>query len=645
MPDSLYDRLKKMTTTAGQKELFEKALESGRKRDYRRAAELLENLMSETDDFPIALLYLGRSYHALGDYDNAILHLKLFVQRVPGESAGYFFLGRTYLSLGFSRRSIVYFKKALELRPHEPSVLGLLGIAYLKTKRPELASKVLGEALELEEENRKLQVAYLNALSVHAVKEFYSGDLDLARQMFEFLLDQGNDPLFARVYLSMIAKELEDYDTALYQCEQALKLSPKDPLLRFRRAAMLYFTGDKDRAFEELHKLRAVFPDLQTSVFEGDGINKHLALQHFQQGDYRQTVHYGFQVLKSGRADPVMHMLVGESYRNLGEIEKAKNHFTRAIEKDRRALEPRFGLSMILWEQEKYEEMLKELDRIRAIDPDNPTSRYYAVLCICKLGYAPEQTIPLVQEEIRNSGPDPYLFTELGIQYVRGGLAELADKWFKKALLLKPEHREAYTCLLELYTETGNEKEALGVYRDYLQIYPDDTQVRKSFITLLVKREEFTQVIDQIMKFMPYSKGDEQIKRLLALSLRRTRQYTQAAVLYKDLLIQDAENVEFIKSLTYCYLKSGRQDYARQFVQKAAEHIKNCATLFLISGVLLYKNDEFEDALSAFRRAADIAPDDWRAYQNIGHIYKKQGMNSMAQKFISRAEKYRKKTT
>ncbi len=634
-----------MTTTAEQKELFEQALEAGKLRDYRKAVGILEHLTSETDDFPIALLYLGRSYHALGDYDNAILHLKLFVQRVPEESAGFFFLGRAYLSLGFYRRSIIYFKKALELRPHEPSVLGLLGLAYLKIKRPELASKVLGEALELDEGNGKLQVAYLNALSVHAVKEFYSGDMDLAQQMFQFLLEQGNDPLFAHVYLGMIAKEIGDYEGALVHYDKALTISPNDPLLRFRRAAMLYFLGNKDLAFEELGKLRDFFPDLQTSVFEGEGINKHLAIQHFLKGDYRQTVHYGFQVLKTNYGDPVMHMLVGESYRNLGEPEKAKNHFTRAIEKDRKSLEPRFGLSMILWEEENYEEMLKQLDKIRAIDPENQTSRYYAALCICKLGYAPEQTIPLVQEEIRNSGPDPYLFTELGTQYVRGGFEELAEKWFKKALLLKPEHREAYTNLLNLYTETAREEDALETYQKYLDLYPDDSHVRKPYINLLVKHEKFSQVIEQIMKFMPYSKGDAQVKRLLALSLRRTRQYSQAAVLYKDLLVQDAENVEFIKSLTYCYLKSGRQDYARRFVQKAAEHIRNSATLFLISGVLLYKNDDLEEALAAFRHAADIDPEDWRAHQNIGYIYKKQGMKSMAQKFLSRAEAYRKKTT
>jgi len=122
-----------------------------------------------------------------------------------------------------------------------------------------------------------------------------------------------------------------------------------------------------------------------------------------------------------------------------------------------------------------------------------------------------------------------------------------SEKWFKKALLLKPEHREAYTNLLNLYTETAREEDALETYQKYLDLYPDDSHVRKPYINLLVKHEKFSQVIEQIMKFMPYSKGDAQVKRLLALSLRRTRQYSQAAVLYKDLLVQDAENVEFIK--------------------------------------------------------------------------------------------------
>jgi len=48
--------------------LYEQALEAGRRREYRAAARLLQELLVHTDQFPDALLLLGRSYHALADY-------------------------------------------------------------------------------------------------------------------------------------------------------------------------------------------------------------------------------------------------------------------------------------------------------------------------------------------------------------------------------------------------------------------------------------------------------------------------------------------------------------------------------------------------------------------------------------------------
>ena len=60
--------------------LFEEALEAGRKRDYARAVELLTRIVGSTDRFPQALLYLGRAYHALGEYSRAAQALNFYVR-------------------------------------------------------------------------------------------------------------------------------------------------------------------------------------------------------------------------------------------------------------------------------------------------------------------------------------------------------------------------------------------------------------------------------------------------------------------------------------------------------------------------------------------------------------------------------------
>ncbi len=61
--------------------------------------ELLARIVGSTDQFPQAQLYLGRAYHALGEYANAAQVLGFYVRGRPGSLSGQFFLGRAYLGM------------------------------------------------------------------------------------------------------------------------------------------------------------------------------------------------------------------------------------------------------------------------------------------------------------------------------------------------------------------------------------------------------------------------------------------------------------------------------------------------------------------------------------------------------------------
>ena len=75
-------------------ELFDSALEAGRNRDYQLAIELLQEVLVRSDRFPAALLYLGRAYHAAGDFNRAIQALQFYLKLEPDSAEGHFFLVR-----------------------------------------------------------------------------------------------------------------------------------------------------------------------------------------------------------------------------------------------------------------------------------------------------------------------------------------------------------------------------------------------------------------------------------------------------------------------------------------------------------------------------------------------------------------------
>jgi tetratricopeptide (TPR) repeat protein len=618
---------------------FQKAIKAGRDRDYPRAVELLEGIIAETDEFPEAVLYLGRGYHALGRWEEALQAFRTFIRLQPDTSAGYFFAGRVLLTLDLPSQAYRYLKKAHELNPEESSILGLLGISCLKIRRPDLASTVLGRAVELDPGNRKLYTGYLNALSVHAVREFYAGNLDLAEQMFTFLVENGDHGVMAYLYLGAIHREFGRYPEALESYERAVGLSPEDPLIRLSRAELLYLTGNREEAVRELERLKTRLPGLKDFSFDDYTYNRFLAIHYFQEGNSRNALYYSKRALAANYSDPDLHLLVGECLRQSGQLNKASNHFHRVIDVDRNNTGALYGLSLVLWQREEFAQMLKYLKRLLKDDPRDSTALYYATLCRCRLDEDPETLLPEVQERIHEMGPDPHLLVCLAEQYRKNGIGELSEKWYRKAIDMDTEYRTAYLGLIDLLDSREETEPLLHIYGRYFEVFPGDSDRRKDFIQLLVDTGDYDRAADQIVRFIPYGGTDEASQRLLAICYRKTKQYKDAIVVYSQLLRLHPKNEEYLKGLVYCYDKTRRRDRSILLLEKGLEYIKDPSpSLLLIYGVLLHKSDENERALSVFRRIVDTYPEDWRGYWNMGRVYEKMGVAEMAKKLKTRAE-------
>ncbi|MEJ2663685.1 MAG: tetratricopeptide repeat protein [Spirochaetia bacterium] len=185
-------------------ELLLEAKKAGQKRDYKSAIRLLTELISQTDEYPEALLYLGRAYHALGQFHRAIHSIQFFLRLKPDSASARFFLGRSYLALGFYKRAIIHLRKALNDNETFSPALSFIGLSYLKIKRPEIAIKFFEKALEVDPQNARIYTGYLNALLVLAIKYFYRGKLQEAAERFEFLIKEKKDNIVPYLYLASI---------------------------------------------------------------------------------------------------------------------------------------------------------------------------------------------------------------------------------------------------------------------------------------------------------------------------------------------------------------------------------------------------------------------------------------------------------
>lgn len=624
--------------------MLHQALEYGRGRNYRKAAAILERIVGETDDIPEALLYLGRSYHALGEYGRAVPILRSYISAEPGSDAGYFFLGRSYMSLGQYPQAVLTLRKALEVNPDSDAAVMYLGYAYLKYGNTAAALSFLEKAVDMRPEDKRLYNGYLNTLLIQGIKEFQRGSLDKALSMLSLCHSLGGDSLLLHLYLGILERETGSIERAVKHYDRAVSVRPGDPSIRFQRAETLFLAGRQDEALQDIENLLKESEE-EITLENIHSLHRMLAVHLFQNEQFRRAIYYAVKVLKDG-PDPDMHLLIGEGYRNLGDRTKAGNHYLRARKYLPDSAEPLYGLALLCWESGDWQGMLDHLAVLERLHPGDDISSYYRALCFSKLQKPPEETLPVILAELNKSGPDPFLFTALGMDYLRTSEPSRAEEYFFQALELKPGFAEAYHGLIRFYERTGDDKKLLKILEHYLDDEPGDRAAEKKRIKILLQAGMYKQVLGPLETFLSHDPKDSSAQRALAFCLRETKQYRRAAVWYRRLLAAEPEKEVYLRSLIYCLRACGRTCEAIILLEKAIDFYKQpSSTIITLLSDLYRAEGRLDDATRTAHRALDVDPAQCAALRGLAEMYRDKGIEEFALRYAQKAKDCFKKSS
>jgi tetratricopeptide (TPR) repeat protein len=622
--------------------IYTEAIEAGRRRDYRRAADLFSRIAGATDEFPLALLYLGRSCHALGEYGRAIRAFSAFVRRRPGSAAGRLFLGRAHLAVGDLEAAIRELTAAAGLRPDLAPAHGLLGLACLRARRFDEALAAFAEARRLSPDDKRLEVGYLNTAIVSAVRCFGRGRLVDAARLFSEVLDRRGSSMLPHVYLARIFRELGKDAMALFHLDAACGLFPNDSSLHLQRAMVLLALGRDKEAFDAL-KVGSYFLKAGKGASRSpEEVQRFLAVELFHRGRFRDVIFHATRLLRLDGRDALLHSLVAESYRTLGELEKARNHYLRALEADREAPAPRYGLCAVLWEQRRYGDLAAEARRVLRRDPADSTARYFESLALSKVASTDSGTLAALQGQIRDRGADPVVMTALAESYESAGLADLAEGWFSRTLKVVPGDAAALRGLGRLYAKAGRTEDLGSVYRRLLETKPDDRKARRGLVRTLVELGRWAEAAPEIERLIASGAKGERLRTTLVHCYRRAGRHADALLVLKELLVERPDAEELVKAALYCLDRLGARENALRLAERFQKDHGERHDLTLMSGVLWYRTGNMEKSASAFRAAIALAPKDWRAYRNLGMVYRRTGVKEFAEKFLATGRRLKK---
>ena len=624
---------------------LQEALQLGRQRDYDGAARILEDILARQETAePEVLLLLGRAYHSLQQYPRALAVFRDYIQLEPGSPQGYFFAGRTYLALGMGQHALPLLKKALSFRPEEPQILGLLGIACLKSRRSRDAVEYLQKAVELDPNNQKLYRSYLNALLVRGIKLCRQGETDLGVQMLQFVLENGLKTPLPHLELGRLYRESGQLRQALDHYTAACQLAPEDPSIRWYRATLLMALGQHEEALLEIETIRDLGGEVPELSWNAELVERYMVRSFLAEGAWSRAAQACGVWLRKRGPDPMIHAMYAEALRNLGDLESANNHLSKALEISGQQVELRYAQLMLAWEREDLVTLQKTLNILQKMQADPAIIQRFRALYNDKISEDDKQVIAQLQQAIRNTGPSPELMFALAQRYFHIGLPDLAEGWYTRTIQIQSQHERAYLgsiASLELLVQNGDSgsvQNLIQKYASYLDKWPDNRIIRREYVLFLVKQQFFKEAEPELENLLTWDSTNKTLRRLLAYVYRKNKRYRDAALVLKGILKEDPQNTELLLEFIGCMDRSNLKKYSFAILEKAIKHFKKSADIALAFGDAAFREKKIELALDAYREASERSPEDPRPFERMALIYKKQGTEEMAQRYEKEAK-------
>ncbi len=617
--------------------VFALAVDAGRKRDYKKAVTLLESLaIQDVSEKPEVLLYLARSYHALEQYALSVSSLNAYIRLCQKDPDGWFFLGRSYLAMSSFSLAVSCLQKSLELKPNSATTLGLLGTAFFKSGKNTQALEVFKKALYLDPDDERLNQAYQNSLFVEAIKTYNAGNIDLSLRMFEFCIANGMEAVLPHLYHAHCLREKGSLAEALAEYKITTSLSPSDPSLYLYELSVLIMMGKNDEVRSLISLLSKKFPDFDFSVSQGD--NKQIQSidiirNALLEENWKGAVEAGRMYCKVFGSDAVVHCFMGEACRNLGKYTEAVNHFTKARSLDAKYPAYRYGLLMTYLSMEDWQKLSDELHRNDALSLDADTILYYSVICDAKSNKDAKMVLEQVQKVYLKNPRDMFIMEILAVQYVKVGLYDLAENWLKKLADFKPDNEQYNGLLIDCYEQLRKKRDLDNAYKQYLQKWPSNIQIRKKYIRFLTIQKKWKAAADNIEMLIPYSAHQETLIKNLASFRTRAGQYQKSAVLYRTLLQQNSGDRHVMQRYVFCLVKLSMHAQALRFVQLWHKTYSLDPDGSLIEASLLLQANDKEKSLDTLRSAFKQFPSDMRIPKKIAKIYESMGVLDMARQF------------
>ncbi len=633
--------------------------------------DYLDALASDPADF-LTLYYIGLNYFYLADDDNAEIYLEKAARNTGYSATIYNEAGVLYYNSKLIQWSEKYYLKAIKADPLYSTSYYNLGLLYRVQQQHDKAISYLDEALKLDPNSadtyNELGNLYLNKNDYANAQKNYEtatsldpkyyyawynlGDIeynnknyDGAISYYKKAIDANNKYIDAYLKIATVFSVTKDFKGIINYINTLLEIEPQSPeayawlgyayinLHEFDNAlknlnvavsitstANAYYnvgyayqeTGNMEEAEKNYRKALEIDQDYL-------GAAENLASLLINQKRNTETATLLEKYVSAGKTTLRMFYLLGQSYMNTNELNKAKDCFLKIVNEVYDFSSYLF-LADIEKEWKQYDEALSYYNKILETEPLNTTATEYAGTLLYDQSRF-EEALKYYTKLTELLPDSAYAYNLLGNCYYQLKVYASAKENYYKAV---EKDSSFYHSIYNLGLTAENMEmhdEAIKFFTKAIELNKDYEAAYKSLSDVFIAQKNYKEAARQL--------------EILAEKQPTAANYMAVAYIYFDTIHDNIKAKEFAllaagidKNSDAAYslaglaeFNEGKEDAALQdFNQALAINTQNADTYNGIGRIKIAQNN-YEDALGYFETAIKLDPGFTDAYNNLGHCY------------------------
>ena len=204
---------------------------------------------------------------------------------------------------------------------------------------------------------------------------------------------------------------------------------------------------------------------------------------------------------------------------------------------------------------------------------------------------------------------------------------------------LMPLDAEAQKDLGNMLFDQGRKDEALLAYRRALKANPKIKGLYKNYVPLVLASGKYQEKMAALNGAVAADEADVLVYKTLGAIYTGAKKYNQAIETYKQAVKLEPKDAELLLEYSNCLIKAGSFTEATVFLEKALDLNPKAVKEYRLLGDLNMKQKKTANAIAAYRKYLEKAPDDEDIARKVAIYYYKQRKFSDAFKYFSMIKK------